>query len=157
MTMTKLKNKLSLILCIVLIAAIALLTTACGDTNTVDGESTTEAEVSSVEEASAEVVSEVGQGATAFTFGVTYADGITEYFTVHTDKTTVGEALVDAGLVEGEEGPYGLYIKTVNGVTADYDTDGTYWAFYVDGAYASTGADMTEITEGSVYSFKIEK
>lgn len=157
MTMTKLKSKLSLILCIVLIAAVALFTTACGDTNTVDGESTTEAEVTSVEEASAEVVSEVGQGATAFTFGVTYGDGATDYFTVHTDKTTVGEALLDAGLIEGEEGPYGLYIKTVNGVTADYDTDGTYWAFYVDGAYASTSADLTDISEGSVYELKVEK
>ena len=71
-------------------------------------------------------------------------------------KTTVGDALVELGMIEGEESEYGLYVKTVNGVTADYDKDGVYWAFYIDGEYASSGVDSTEITEGSTYSFKME-
>ena len=77
-------------------------------------------------------------------------------FQIHTDKTTVGDALVELGLIEGEESEYGLYVKTVNGVTVDYDTDGKYWAFYVDGAYAQTGADSTEVTAGATYTFKVE-
>ena len=41
--------------------------------------------------------------------------------------------------------------------TADYDVDQTYWAFYVNGEYASTGVDSTKIEEGAAYSFKVEK
>ena len=69
----------------------------------------------------------------------------------------MGEALQDCGLIEGEESEYGLYVKTVNGITADYDADGVYWAFYIDGKYAESGVDTTEISEGTSYAFKIEK
>ena len=47
--------------------------------------------------------------------------------------------------------------KTVNGMTADYDKDGVYWAFYIDGEYAMTGVDATNITEGAQYAFRMEK
>ena len=60
------------------------------------------------------------------------------------------------GLIAGEDSDYGLYVKTVNGVTVDYDTDGKYWAFYVDGEYAATGVDSTDITAGATYTFKAE-
>ena len=73
-------------------------------------------------------------------------------FTIHTDAETVGEALLNLGLIAGEESQYGLYIKQVNGMTADYDIDQTYWAFYINGEYAMTGADTTPISEGEVYS-----
>ena len=49
-----------------------------------------------------------------------------------------------------------MYVKTVNGVTVDYDTDGKYWAFYIDDEYAMTGVDSTPITDGSSYTFKVE-
>ena len=91
-----------------------------------------------------------------FTFIVVDKDGKETPFTIATDKTYVGEALIDEGLIEGEEGPYGLYVKTVNGQTLDYDTDGMYWSFYVDGEYGLTGVDMTEIVPGTTYMFKAE-
>ena len=47
--------------------------------------------------------------------------------------------------------------KTVNGMTADYDKDGVYWAFYIDGEYAMTGVDATNITDGAQYAFRTEK
>ena len=47
--------------------------------------------------------------------------------------------------------------KTVNGMTADYDKDGVYWAFYIDGEYAMTGVDATNITDGAQYAFRREK
>ena len=72
-------------------------------------------------------------------------------FTVKTDKDTVGAALMEHGLIDGEEGPYGLYVKAVNGMKADYDTDQRYWAFYVNGEISMTGVDTTEITEGATY------
>ena len=97
-----------------------------------------------------------GTGASAFTFEVTNTEGTTKSFTVHTDETVVGKALLDAGLIAGEDSDYGLYVKTVMGITLDYDTDGKYWAFYVDGAYAATGVDQTDLTAGSTYAFRAE-
>ena len=57
----------------------------------------------------------------------------------------------------GEEGPYGIYVKAVNGIRADYDKDKVYWAFYVDGDYAVSGVDVTEIQAGSEYALRVEK
>ena len=65
-------------------------------------------------------------------------------------------ALVENGLIAGDDSEYGLYVKTVNGITLDYDKDGKYWAFYENGNYATSGVDQTEIVNGTVYSFKPE-
>ena len=137
-------KRLSLILCIVLAAALAL--TGCGAQEAPAAETT-------VYESGATI----GEGDTAFTFTVTDGEGEEASFTVNTDDETVGQALLDAGILAGEDGPYGLYVKTVNGITADYDVDGTYWAFYVDGEYAMTGVDTIDVTPGTTYSFKVEK
>ena len=91
-----------------------------------------------------------------FTVEVVDKDGAMTTVTVKTDLETVGEVLQEAGMLQGEAGPYGLYIKTVNGITADYETDGTYWAFYVDGEYAMAGVDMTESADGAVYTLQVE-
>ena len=101
--------------------------------------------------------SELGEGNTEFTLTVTDTEGAESSFTIHTDKENVGDALTEIGIIAGEEGDYGLYVKTVNGVTADYDVDQTYWAFYINGEYASTGVDATPVTAGDTYSFKVEK
>ncbi len=73
------------------------------------------------------------------------------------DDSVLGTGDTVFSLIEGEEGEYGLYVKTVNGITADYDEDGTYWAFYINGEYAQTGVDATPVAEGETYSFKVEK
>ena len=78
-------------------------------------------------------------------------------FTIHTDANTVGAALIENGLITGEEGAYGLYIKVANGTVADYDIDQSYWAFYVNGEYAMSGVDTTEIEEGVIYSLVYTK
>ena len=72
-------------------------------------------------------------------------------FTIHTDKETVGEALFEHNLINGEEGAYGLYVKVANGVLADFDKDGSYWAFYIEDEYAMTGVEATAIEEGVLY------
>ena len=69
----------------------------------------------------------------------------------------MGDALTELGLIEGEDSEYGLYVKTVNGITADYDTDGHYWAFYVDGEYAQTGVDATRSPPGQATPSKWSK
>lgn len=78
-------------------------------------------------------------------------------FTVKTDKDTVGAALLEHGLIAGDQGAYGLYVKTVNGILADYDVNQSYWAFYINGEMAMTGVDGTEIVEGAVYTLEYTK
>lgn len=150
MQMTKLKKTLSLIVCIVLIAATALTTTGC-----TDNKKNTETDPPKNEAVQAEKTV-LGEGETSFDFTVTDADGKETSFEIHTDKKMVGEALQELDLIAGDEGDYGLYVKTVNGITVDYDTDGKYWTFYENGAYASKGVDQTEIAEGASYAFKVE-
>lgn len=160
MNRTHKRNVLSFLLCAVLIAAMALSMMGCNDTKAGDGgdtaaTTTTEAETPATTTTVADE-NEFGTGAVTFTFTVTDKAGAEETFTIHTDKETVGDALLEHGLIAGEEGAYGLYVKTVNGITADYDTDGTYWAFYVNGEYAASGVDQTAVTAGATYGFKVE-
>ncbi len=94
-----------------------------------------------------------------FTFEAYDLSGAIKTFdlTAKEGEETVGDVLVREGLVSGEDSQYGLYVKTVNGITLDYDKDQMYWAFYVNGEYAMTGVDSTPIEEGAVYAFKPEK
>ncbi len=143
------KKILSLILCVVISLSMAFSLAACGNdtSQSPNGNQQTVQRQEGV----------IGEGATVFAFTVVDIDGNETNFEVHTDKTTVGEALIENDLIAGEDGEFGLYVKEVNGIVADYDVDQTYWAFYIDGEYASSGVDSTEIVAGSSYMFKVEK
>ena len=99
----------------------------------------------------------MGEGAVTFTFTVVDLDGTEASLQVSTDKTTVGAALLELGVIKGDMGEYGLYINTVNGITYDYAKDGAYWGLYINGEYALTGVDGTEIVAGTTYTLKAEK
>lgn len=144
-------SKLLLCLSMVLIAVIAITVAGCGKNEPVQT-----AEPSAVPKSENSAATTVGEGEKQFNFAVTSASGTVTEFVVKTDKQTVGEALIDAGLIAGEDGAYGLYVKTVNGETLDYDKDGKYWAFYSNGSYATAGADKTNIESGVDYEFKAE-
>lgn len=159
--MNNMRKLLSLVLCIVLIAAMALFATGCSDKTPAEtpqtGDGATamtnpDATNATQAPASGEVI-EKGEGKTAFNFEVTDLDGKTTKFLVKTDKTIVGDALTELGLIAGEPGAYGLYVKTVNGISAVYETDNAYWAFYTNGEYATKGVDQTEIDPTATYAF----
>lgn len=137
------KKWLCVIGCIVLIAALALTTTGCGSKETPEA----------APQAAATDVTVMGEGATVFQFSVVDLEGKETKFEIHTDETTVGAALMQLGLIEGEEGPYGLYVMKVNGIAAIYEEDGSYWAFYENGQYGLTGVDLTDIDPSVAYSF----
>lgn len=149
------KKLLSFILCMTLIVAMALLATGCND-GTGNGTPSGEGTEGNVQTNAQAESNQLGEGSITFTLTVVDKEGNETQFEIHTDKETVGEALTELELIAGEESGYGLYVKTVNGITADYDKDGVYWAFYVNGEYAQTGVDSTMITEGDNYSFKVE-
>ena len=75
-------------------------------------------------------------------------------YELDTDSAYLQQAMDEAkGLTYGaEDGPYGLYILSVNGIVADYNVDQTYWAFYENGEYALSGVDTTEIVPGTLYA-----
>ena len=98
----------------------------------------------------------LGEGSKTMDFTVVDKEGITHLYAIHTDAETVGQALLELELIDGEEGPYGLYIKSVLGQVLDYETDGMYWGFYVNGEYALTGVDQTPIIEGDAYLLKAD-
>ena len=154
MQMNQGKKVSSFILCMVLIVAMALSTVGCNgskDSGAASGDAGAQAGAEVQREGG-----ELGEGSKEFALSVTDKDGNETQFEIHTDKEMVGEALQELNLIDGEEGEYGLFVKTVNGITADYDTDGVYWAFYVNGEYATSGVDVTQITEGDSYALKVE-
>ena len=135
---------LSLVLVFVLIAAAAL--TGCSGK---PAETT-------VPPAESQPVTELGEGATSFELTIVDKEGTEHLYLIHTDEEMVGYAMIAHGLIEGEEGPYGMYIKSVLGQVLDYETDQMYWAFYVNGEYALTGVDQTPVTADTAYMLKAE-
>ena len=99
---------------------------------------------------------QIGNGEKTLTIDVT-AEEKTVTVTVNTDKDTLGEALIDCGLISGDQGPYGLYVKFVNGIEADYDKTQTYWGVTKNGESVMTGVDLEEITDGGKYEFTYTK
>lgn len=146
------KKSLSVLISIVLASVMLLSFTACKN----DAKTSTDAPETSSSAVEVTYAEKLGKGKTKFTFTVTDPEGKQTSFIINTDKKTVGEALMENNLIEGEEGAYGLYVKTVNGITVDYDKDGKYWAFYVNGELSATGVDMTDITELANYEFRAE-
>ena len=145
MKLYSLKKMLSLIACIVLIAAMALCTTGCGNSEPI--------EQPDIAQLPAQVV---GEGETVFYFIAVDLEGVSTKYEVHTNETKVGAALTSLGLIDGDMGDYGLYIKTVNGITLDWDTHGKYWALYIGDEYGLTGIDMVDIIADTVYTLRPE-
>lgn len=99
---------------------------------------------------------EFGEGATTIEVEVKVEEQSVT-FTIHTDAKTLGEALLAHKLIEGEDGPYGLYVKKVNGMLADYDVNQRYWAFSKGGVDLLSGVDTTEIADGEHYEITYAK
>jgi hypothetical protein len=78
-------------------------------------------------------------------------------FTIHTDADTLGDALLEHELIAGEDSQYGIYVKTVNGILADYDINKSYWGFYQNGEYLMTGVDTTAIVGGEHFEIVYSK
>ncbi len=126
---------------ILLVVSLCINCTACGD-------STVEADLWSTAIYTEDT--EFGNGGKTIFLEV-QAENRSVEFTIKTNADIVGDALSEHDLVSGEEGAYGLYIKTVNGITADYDQNQSYWSFEQNGEYMMTGVDKTELTDGAHY------
>ena len=94
------------------------------------------------------------EGSKAITITITDDQGVDTVYETKTDAEYLMDAVqeLDGITIEGEEGDYGLFIKTVNGITADYDTDGAYWSIYVNGEYGNYGIDAQPVADGDSYA-----
>ena len=99
---------------------------------------------------------EFGKGSTTVQVEVKVEDQSVT-FTINTDKETLGDALLEHDLIAGDDSEFGLYIKVVNGITADYDVDQSYWGFYKNGEYMMSGVDSTNISDGEHYELVYTK
>lgn len=86
------------------------------------------------------------------TVTVVHGDGTEKIFAYATDAEYLGEVIVSEGLVNGQDGPYGLYFDTVDGETASWDADQSYWSILIGEEYATTGADGIVLTDGGEYA-----
>lgn len=93
-------------------------------------------------------------GTKQVTVRVVYADKTQKAFPLRTNAEFLGRALEEAGLAQGEQGPYGLYIKTVDGVTAD-ESKQQWWCLTKGGETVMTGADATPVADGDVFELTL--
>ena len=138
--MKQMKLILSLLLVMALTAATALTLGSC-DKNGGDDAVTTQPR----------------EEAITITVTVTDDKGTDTVFTIETKAWYLRGALEQENLVQGEEGQFGLYVKFVNGIEADYDKNGAYWGFYKGGVYLPSSIDQTLIEDGDAYEIVYTK
>lgn len=86
-------------------------------------------------------------GAKTVVVKVIHADGSAKEFTCHTDEEYLGPMLLEEKLAEGEQGPFGMFITTVDGETAQ-DSLRQWWSVTRGGEAVNTGADATPVADG---------
>ena len=74
--------------------------------------------------------------------------------TINTDAEMLRGALDQENLVQGEEGEFGLFIKTVDGYTAD-DAAQEWWCITKGGEDVYTGVESTPIADGDQYEITL--
>jgi len=97
---------------------------------------------------------ETSQGSKTITVTVVHSDERTKEFVCKTDEEYLGPVLLAENIVVGEEGPYGLMIHAVDGETASWEENQSYWAIYVGEEYATVGMNDLPIEDGGVYKLE---
>lgn len=92
------------------------------------------------------------EGGKNITVTVVHGDGSEKVFTYGTNDEYLAKIILSEGLAAGVEGPYGLEIQTVDGETASWEENQSYWAIFIGEEYATTGADGIALTDGGEYS-----
>lgn len=85
---------------------------------------------------------------------VILTDGTSSTFQIDTNEEFLRGALEQEGLIQGNESAYGLFVTTVNGVTAD-DSKEQWWCFTKNGEILNTGVDSTPIADGEHYEITL--
>ena len=100
---------------------------------------------------------ETQQGAKTITVDIVTPAGDTtntKTVTIHTDAEYLRGALDEQKLIEGTESEYGIYIKTVDGITANEENQ-EWWCITKGGETLFTGADTTPIADGDHFELTL--
>ena len=74
---------------------------------------------------------------------------------ISTDAEFLGQALTEEKIIEGEEGPYGLFITSADGVKAEESLQ-QWWCITKGGEDVVTGADLTPIADGDRFELTLK-
>lgn len=88
------------------------------------------------------------------TFEIHHLDGTVKTVELDTDAAYLRGALEEAGIVEGTESSFGLWITGIDGYTADESKE-EWWGYTRHGEYVETGVDTTPIYDGDVFEFTL--
>jgi hypothetical protein len=86
-------------------------------------------------------------GEKTITVQVLHKDGEERVFTLETGEAYLGAVLTAEGVVEDNQGPYGLYMLTVDGETVDEGAQ-EWWKLTKGGEMVNSSADSTPIADG---------
>ena len=94
------------------------------------------------------------EGSKNITIEVVNSNEESKVYELKTDAEYLIEAMEEAdGLTfEGKEGEFGMSIMTVNGETADFNVDASYWAFYVNDEYCNYGVSEQPVEDGDAFA-----
>ncbi len=91
------------------------------------------------------------EGAKTITVVVTNKEGKDKTFTYTTDEKYLGPVLREEGLVTGHYDGDSFFIDAVDGLTADYSVDESWWQVLAEGEAALVGVDEIAIKDGGSY------
>ena len=84
------------------------------------------------------------------------AGNYSETHSIETDLKYLGDALLENGLIKGEEGQYGLFITEVAGILADSSKE-EWWCLLVNGESAEVGISSVKIIENDKYELVLKE
>ncbi len=95
---------------------------------------------------------------TKITVDVVDAAGEKTTYEIKTNAENLYDAIVEDGQITlgGYTGDYGYYLESVNGLDADYEADGAYWAIYVNDEYGMFSLDQQPIADGDNFKLAYE-
>lgn len=82
------------------------------------------------------------------TFKIIFEDKSEKTVELKTQKDTLAEALVEAGVIEYKADGY---YTTIDGVTADYSKDGSWWCITKGGEMTNYGLNDLKIANNDTY------
>lgn len=93
-------------------------------------------------------------GDKALTIEVIHGDLSRRTFEINTSAEYLAEALTENEIAQGEDGPYGLFILTADGETAD-EANQEWWCITRGGEGLTTGASETPVADGETYELTL--
>ncbi len=82
-------------------------------------------------------------------------DDVQKSVEIDTNAEYLRAALEEKNLISGDESEYGLFVKIVDGRTAD-DAKQEWWCFTKGGETVMTGVDTTPIADGETFEITLK-